>query len=173
MRNGDVRTEFVPCQRSGRLFWLGALVACMAMPMNGCSSAAEGCTKDTDCASGRICGTDARCVPTTAQADAGTRTMSSSTPSGKSSTSPEKDCQGYIVGVQLCGDPCVCGTHQNFFDFSAGRECRCQFSCATDQDCANAGLAAGATNLRGLCVPAGKYFPSWCRFDVETLGIPF
>src|SRR5690242_17669361 len=102
---------------SGILFLLAA---------SGCSSDPGGCEKDTDCASGRICGSDGRCVAADAPGQSGVGDARA----GSTSSQPVgTDCDAYLGSTKACGDACRCGTHVT--TLSTG-DCFCDYSCVTD-----------------------------------------
>lgn len=144
-------------------------VACSASPPS------DGCAKDTDCASGRICGSDGKCAdrttattePGTPTSDPGTATSQPGTSTSQpgTSTSSGRDCHAYFVAAPDCGvESCECGTKCITLNFSDRTDHMCGNSCAVDQDCVDAAKRAGVDPAPHAvtCSPANEYFPSFC-----------
>ena len=151
----------------GRLTSLAAQLATLSsglafiFALSACSSDSDGCTKDTDCASGRVCRLDGRCVAADAPPPTGGD-------GGASTPPPSTDCDAYLQPyIPKCGDPCRCGTHQIL---SPSTGCYCGYSCVTDDECARAAWASGARKLETKCWRATKYEPSWCGFYALGYG---
>jgi hypothetical protein len=95
---------------------LGLLVtASIAYGTGGCSSDEGGCTKDNDCATGRICGEDGRCVDlgstsssavtgSTGTGGTGGAVGSSATATGSGGNATDGDDDGYAVSQGDCDD---------------------------------------------------------------------
>jgi len=136
--------------------WSPAVAFMLAI--SGCSSDSDGCKKDTECASGRICGVDGRCVAADTPPPTGGGGGQGTPPTGQ----PVTDCDAYYYpDIPKCGDPCRCGAQQIL---SPATGCRCGYSCVTSDECARTAWASGVRNLDTLCYPATKYEPSVCGF---------
>jgi hypothetical protein len=137
----------------------GALVL-----LGGCSSADPGgCKKDTDCAVGRICGSDGRCEDESSEggSNSGGGSGSSSGTSGTSvPTINGEACTTYLVNEEACGSTCGCGATciypaSPILPF-------CGIECTDDQECKNVWAQLGGGTPREAYCHIGT--ANWCIY---------
>ena len=133
-------------------------------PLVACSSAESpnaGCTKDTDCTAGRICGDDGRCIAQTGSTSSGGGASASTTASGATTTATgagggatTSTGTGMMCdpGNTLCGSACIDIT--NDANHCGG----CDKPCGQESTCKN-----------GSCAPNWVVLKQW-NFDDNSDG---
>jgi hypothetical protein len=149
--SGRVRSAF----RRG--FLVSAVVGAV-YALAACSSDSGGCKKDTDCADGRICGTDGRCEDASSGSSSGSG-VSSGTGSSSGPAVGGQACTTYLQQEPECTSPCGCGSTCIYpSDFPPF----CGIPCNNDQQCIDAWKSVGGSGPRVPYCHLGT--ADWCIF---------